>query len=70
MKEITLRIKDSYYTAFLHFIRTLTYVEVQEKGNVEPLPEPIPKYNFSDIAGQLEWQGDAVAEQRALRNEW
>jgi len=28
------------------------------------------KYRFSDLAGRLEWNGDAVAQQRALRNEW
>ncbi|GAP97379.1 hypothetical protein [Leptolyngbya sp. NIES-2104] len=27
-------------------------------------------YDFSDLAGQLEWQGDAVSMQRALRDEW
>lgn len=27
-------------------------------------------YDFSDLAGQLEWQGDAVLMQRALRDEW
>ncbi|MBN8559565.1 MAG: hypothetical protein J0L70_03485 [Leptolyngbya sp. UWPOB_LEPTO1] len=27
-------------------------------------------YDFSDLAGQLEWQGDAVSAQRALRDEW
>jgi len=27
-------------------------------------------YNFSDLEGQLTWQGDAVAMQRALRDEW
>jgi hypothetical protein len=70
MIEITLGIKDNYYTAFLHFIRTLTYVEVQEKDNGETVQEPAPKYNFSDLVGQLEWQGDAVTEQRKLRNEW
>jgi hypothetical protein len=70
MREITLRIKDSYYTAFLHFIRTLTYIEVEEKGIIETGQEPTPKYNFSDLSGQLEWEGDAVAEQRRLRNEW
>ncbi len=70
MREITLRIKDSYYSAFLHFIRTLTYVEVEEKETTQIAQEPTPKYNFSDLAGELEWQGDAVAEQRKLRNEW
>ncbi len=28
------------------------------------------KYNFSDIAGKLEWRGDAVEEQRKIRDEW
>lgn len=29
-----------------------------------------PAYDFSDLAGQLEWQGDAVSMQRTLRDEW
>ena len=28
------------------------------------------KYDFSAVAGKLEWQGDAVKEQRKLRDEW
>jgi hypothetical protein len=28
------------------------------------------KYSFADVLGKLEWQGDAVAEQRKLRDEW
>ena len=27
-------------------------------------------YDFSDLAGKLSWQGDAVATQRKLRDEW
>ena len=27
-------------------------------------------YNFSDLAGELKWKGDSVAEQRKLRDEW
>jgi len=27
-------------------------------------------YDFSDLAGQLTWRGDAVAMQRTLRDEW
>lgn len=27
-------------------------------------------YDFSDLAGKLSWQGDAVATQRNLRDEW
>ena len=28
------------------------------------------KYDFSDIVDKLQWKGDAVAEQRRLRDEW
>lgn len=28
------------------------------------------KYDFSDLSGKLSWQGDAVAMQRKLRDEW
>jgi hypothetical protein len=29
-----------------------------------------PSYDFSDLVGRLTWQGDAVAMQRTLRDEW
>lgn len=32
--------------------------------------EPEKKYDFSDLSGKLEWSGDAVTEQRKLRDEW
>lgn len=28
------------------------------------------KYNFSDLAGKLRWEGDALKTQEMLRNEW
>jgi hypothetical protein len=28
------------------------------------------RYDFSDIVGKLEWQGNAVQEQRRIRDEW
>jgi len=27
-------------------------------------------YDFSDLTGRLQWQGDATAAQRSLRDEW
>ncbi|BAZ40525.1 hypothetical protein NIES4101_64860 [Calothrix sp. NIES-4101] len=27
-------------------------------------------YDFSDLAGRLNWQGDSIAETRKLRDEW
>jgi hypothetical protein len=29
-----------------------------------------PGYDFSDLAGRLHWSGDALEQQRTLRNEW
>ena len=29
-----------------------------------------PPYDFSDLVGKLQWQGDALAVQRMLRDEW
>ncbi len=39
---------------------------------VLPLPEkPARKgYDFSDLVGQLKWVGNALEEQRRLRDEW
>jgi len=28
------------------------------------------KYNFDAVVGKLQWQGDALEEQRKLRDEW
>jgi hypothetical protein len=28
------------------------------------------KYDFTDVVGKLQWQGDALQEQRKLRDEW
>ena len=29
---------------------------------------PKPRYDFSDLVGRLQWQGDALVEQRRLRD--
>ena len=28
------------------------------------------QYDFSELVGKLDWQGDALAEQKKLRDEW
>jgi len=38
---------------------------------INPIPgQPGLKHDFSDLVGRLEWRGNAVAEQRKLRDEW
>ena len=67
MKEITIKVSDKYYILLLQFLKSLNYVEVKQQE--KQLPEN-QKYDFSDLAGKLEWNGNAVAEQRLLRDEW
>ncbi len=38
-------------------------------GGIPPYGDGL-KYDFADLAGKLSWQGDAVAMQRRLRDEW
>ena len=68
MKQIKLNIKESHYTLFVQFLRSLTYVEIETKEKQAVAPSP--NYDFSDLSGKLEWKGDAVTQQRAMRDEW
>jgi len=36
----------------------------------EPPPPDGSKHDFAGVVGRLEWRGDAVEEQRKLRDEW
>ncbi|MBY0477793.1 MAG: hypothetical protein K2Q24_09125 [Chitinophagaceae bacterium] len=37
---------------------------------IEEKSDTTIKYDFSDVAGMLEWKGNALEEQKKLRNEW
>ena len=67
MQFVTLKIKENQYTLFLQFLKTLSYVEVVKQT---PYGSGKPIFDFSDLAGKLQWKGDAVEEQRRLRDEW
>lgn len=70
MQQLVLKIKESHYQLFLKFLKTLDYVKIVQPAST-PLPKPEPsRYDFSDLAGKLEWKGDAVHQQRLLRDEW
>lgn len=70
MQQLVLKIKESHYQLFLKFLKTLDYVKIVQPVSTPPSkPEP-PRYDFSDLAGKLEWKGDAVHQQRLLRDEW
>lgn len=54
--------------------RVVSLLEVfwQELGTQSSVPSETAEqsYDFSDLAGRLQWQGDAVEAQRSLRDEW
>ncbi|MGL5872745.1 MAG: hypothetical protein ACRC2R_10330 [Xenococcaceae cyanobacterium] len=47
---------------------TVTIVIVLNPVSSESKPKP--SYDFSDLAGRLSWQGNAVEMQKILRDEW
>jgi len=68
MKELNLKVEERGYEQLLEFLKTLDYVQVipvREKDIALSR-----RYDFSDLVGKLEWKGDAVQQQRLLRNEW
>lgn len=38
--------------------------------SLEEKEEPKKKYDFSKFFGKMNWEGDALAEQKKLRDEW
>ncbi len=40
------------------------------KVNFKADHSKVTKFDFSDIAGQLEWKGNALEVQKKLRAEW
>lgn len=71
MKELLIKIEESRFKLLLQFLSTLDYVTIVQPPTAPAMGEPAPrKYDFSDLAGKLEWKGDAIAQQRLLRDEW
>ena len=61
--KITIELPEEYQNKKVEVI----VLPLEEASVVEEKPK---KYDFSDLVGKLEWEGDAVAEQRKLRDEW
>ncbi len=60
-KKNLIEIPSKYSELYSKQIRVIILVAEKAKSQ---------KYNFSDITGKLEWRGDAVEEQRKIRDEW
>lgn len=70
--KLTTKIDESGYLR-LNIPTQLAAMEVNVVVVVNPVGvngKQLPGYDFSALVGRLTWQGDAVATQRALRDEW
>jgi hypothetical protein len=60
--QLNIKIPTNLEAGKVDLVVIVNRVAEKEKNN--------HKYDFSDLIGKLSWQGDAVAEQRKLRDEW
>ncbi len=58
--SITIAIPEEYANKELEVIIRPLISDVGNKKN----------YDFSDLVGKMQWKGDALAEQKRLRDEW
>lgn len=70
MQQVILNVEESKYALLLQLLQSLDYVKIVQAPAAPAKNGWQPKYDFSDLAGKLQWRGDAVAEQRRLRDEW
>ncbi len=70
MQQVIIKVEEGKYTLLLQLLRSLDYVKVVSEPTKRGRKLTNPKYDFSDLAGKLQWRGDAVAEQRRMRDEW
>ena len=57
------KLPDNRLAELLAFIEFLNYKQ-------EHSPKFPKQYDFSDLSGRLQWQGNALQEQKRLRDEW
>lgn len=70
MQQVIINVEESKYALLLQLLRTLDYVKVVQGSELSTKNGRQRKCDFSDLAGKLQWRGDAVAEQRRMRKEW
>lgn len=56
-KTVNIQVPDSFVN---HDVKIL----------VLPVDTKKKHYDFSSLSGKLKWSGDAIKEQRSLRDEW
>jgi hypothetical protein len=64
IQVLLLRLPLHALKGLLVLLESLVQAEAVTDGGGES------RYDFSDLVGRLSWDGDAVAVQRELRDEW
>lgn len=70
MQQVIINVEEGKYALLLQLLRSLDYVKVVSHPAKNVKNAPKSTYDFSDLAGKLQWRGDAVTEQRKMRDEW
>lgn len=70
MQQVILQVEEGKYKLLLQLLQNLDYVKIVQASTVSAQKYKKPSYDFSDMSGKLQWQGDAVAQQRRMRDEW
>jgi len=60
VKNNIIEIPPEYKKLFSKHVKVIVLLDEEKQS----------RYDFSDLAGKLEWDGDSVSEQRKLRDEW
>lgn len=61
IKKNSIEIPKQYRTLASKHVKVIVLIDEED--------EKSKKYDFSEFIGKLEWSGDALAEQRRLRDE-
>ena len=70
MQQVILNVEEGKYALLLQLLQGLEYVKIVQTSTAVPKNGRKSLYDFSDLAGKLQWQGDAVTQQRRMRDEW
>lgn len=70
MQQVIIKVEEGKYALLLQVLRSLDYVKVVSQPTKSAKNMSKLKYDFTDLVGKLQWQGDAVTEQRRMRDEW
>lgn len=68
--NITLNIPTKFQNSEIEMIIIMNELPLKKKEENNNKTTDRNKYDFSKFSNKLNWQGDAVKEQRKLRDEW